>query len=253
MTPLALLLALAAPAGALSPSAESRVRALLPAGLELPPAPAAVPGRALPSPVPLLAPPVDARDVPLAPVFERHLARASGYWAGPEHVDLSGTLDLQGEGYLAVTPQGQPPRFFRVQYGMSGRWSAGGRGYSVSLSVSIFRPRLNNVIVVKDDAGRTVWQMTIRELFRHTYAAGEPVTLAGRPYRLFYSREPDGSGRTGLCFIYEELDGVTREYHFYLIPMEQLLTDVPTSYRMFGGDQIRLRVTPDRSTLEIGR
>ncbi|MDX6769120.1 MAG: hypothetical protein SF051_06280 [Elusimicrobiota bacterium] len=253
MRTLALFLACAAPARASGPSWEARVRAALPAGLELPAPPVTALGQAVLRPLPPRLRVADTASVDLRPVFERHLARTSSYRSGSGRVAVSGTLDLNGDGYLAVTVPGEPARFFKIQRGMSGRWRHGTLGYSVSLSVSIFRPRLNNYIVIKDDDGATVWEMQIRELFRQTYAAGEPVVLAGRPYRLFYSRQPDGSGREGLCFIYEDTSSGAREYSFYLIPVEQVLGAAPTSYRMFGGDQVRLRVTPDRATLEIGR
>lgn len=250
MRTLALLGALVLPAAA-DPGWESRVSALLPPGLELPPldlpAPAA---RPLPEPPPV---PADTQSVALRPLFERHLTGTSGYAAGSEHVDVSGTLDLSGDGFLAVTPAGGPTRFFKLQRGMRGSWTAGGRRYSVSLSVSIFRPRLSNSIVITDDAGVTVWSRQIRELFHVTYGAGEPVTLAGRPYRLFYSRQPDGSGRSGLCFIYEDFSTGIREYRFYLIPVEQLMAAAPSSYRLYRGDEVFLHISPDAGTLTISR
>jgi hypothetical protein len=253
MRTLALAAALAVPSAAApsaSPSWESRVRSMLPAGWELPDAPAPVAGRPLPRLAGLTA---DTESVELAPLFERHLTRTQGYFAGALHVDVAGTLDLAGDGYLAVTPRGQATRFIKIQRGMSGSWQAGGQRYSVSLSVNIFRPRLNNYILIKDAGGRTVWESQIRELFRSTYAAGEPVVVGGRPYRLFYSRQPDGSARRGLCFIYEDHSTGTREYRFYLIPVDQLQSGSPSSYTLHGGDRIRLQLAPDGSTLHISR
>ncbi len=253
MRTLALLLACAVPAAGAAHNWEARVQSVLPAGWELPEGIQPVIGQ----PVHRLAPArllnADTDTVALGPVLERHLARTSSFASAGGRTQVSGTLDLAGDGFLAVTPPGGAARFYKIQRGMSGSWRHGGKTYSVSLSVSIFRPRLNNYIVIRDDSGATVWELQIRELFRRTYAAGEPVVLAGRAYRLFYSRLPDGSGREGLCFIYEDTSTGTREYRFYLIPVEQVLGAAPTSYRMFGGDQVFLRVSPDRSTLHIGR
>jgi hypothetical protein len=253
MRTLALAAALAVPSAAAPsapPSWESRVRSMLPAGLELPDAPAALVGRPAYRPVALAA---DTESVALDPLFERHLSRTQGYFAGALHVEVAGTLDLAGDGYLAVTPRGQPTRFIKIQRGMSGSWQAGGQRYSVSLSINIFRPRLNNYIVIRDAGGRTVWELQIRELFRSTYGAGEPVVVGGRPYRLFYSRQPDGSARRGLCFIYEDNSTGTREYRFYLIPVDQLQSGSPSSYTLHGGDRINLRLSPDRSVLHLSR
>lgn len=253
MRTLALAAALAVPSlpcAAASPW-ESRVRSVLPAGWELPDAPLSVTGRPVAPPRALTAP--DTASVELDGLFERHLHRTSGYFAGVEHVEVAGSLDLNGDGFLAVTPRGQATRYIKIQRNMSGSWQAGGQRYSVSLSVNIFRPRLNNWIVIKDASGRVVWEMQIREMFRATYGAGEPVVLAGRPYRLFYSSQPDGSGRRGLCFIYEDNGSGTREYRFYLIPLDQLRGPSPSSYTFYGGDRIRLQAAPDGSTLHISR
>lgn len=253
MRTLALAAALAVPSVPCAAAShwESRVRSVLPAGLELPEAPLSVLGAPVaPPPRPRAA---DTESVALEPLFERHLRRTQGYFAAAVHVEVAGSLDLNGDGYLAVTPRGQPTRYFKIQRNMSGSWHAGGQRYSVSLSVNIFRPRLNNWIVIKDGSGRTVWELQIRELFRETYGAGEPVVIGGRPYRLFYSSQPDGSGRRGLCFIYEDNGSGTREYRFYLIPLEQVQGPAPSSYTLYGGERVRLQASPDGSILTISR
>jgi hypothetical protein len=96
------------------------------------------------------------------------------FFSGPGGITLlSGTLDLAGDGYLAVTPPGGASRFVKIERGMSGAWSDGARGYRVSLSVSIFRPRLANFIQIRDTAtGQIVWEKRILDLFRVTYRAG---------------------------------------------------------------------------------
>ena len=223
---------------------------VLPPGIDIPAPPLPVAGR----PVgPLILPAADTLTVELTPLLERHLTRTDRFVVSGEETFVSGTLDLAGDGYLAVTPPGGAPKLIKISRGMSGWWASGGRYYSASLSVNIFRARLNNVIVIRDDRDRVVWQKTIRELFRLTYASGEPVTLAGRPYRLFYANQPGGSGRQGLCFIYDENRGGTHEYHFFLVPREQIESPFPTSYRMYGGDHIRLRLDPDGPRLHIAR
>lgn len=258
MRALALLAVLASPAAAGGTTAahdwSARIGSILPAGLELPDAPLSVIGRPLPPPPGRVRPAAaDTPSVDLGPIYGRHFRRTSGYFADTQWVDVAGTLDLAGDGFLAVTPRGGSTTYAKIQRRMSGSWNAGGQRYSVSLDVSIWRERLNNIIQVRDASGRVVWSMTIRELFRVTYAAGEPVIVGGRPYRLFYSAQPDGSGRSGLCFIYEDDSTGTKEYRFYLIPVEQLRTDAPSSYSFFGGDQVRLQLSPDRGTLLISR
>lgn len=192
----------------------------------------------------------DTQTVALAPLLDRHLPTTDSFQGAGGKTLIAGTLDLAGDGYLAVTPPDGRPRFIKIQRGMSGAWSDGVHDYRVSLSVSIFRPRLANFIVIKDAAtGQTVWEKRIVELFRLTYRAGEPVNLAGRPYRLFYSAKPT----LGLCFIYDEATADGHEYKFYMVPLEQIHGASPVSYKMYGGDVVRLQVSPDLSTLYITR
>ncbi len=205
----------------------------------------------VPRPVLILAPaPVEGQTVALAPLLDRHLAITDFFVGAGGKTLIGGTLDANGDGYLAVTPPGVAPRFIKLERNMSGTWSDGVHTYQVSLSINIFRPRLANYIVIKDTVtGLTVWEKRINELFRLTYRAGEPVNLAGRPYRLFYSARPT----FGLCFIYDDTSGGAHDYKFYMVPMDQIRGGAPTSYKMFGGDVVKLHVSADLSTLQITR
>ncbi len=192
----------------------------------------------------------DTATVALPALLDRHLSTTDSF-AGPAGVTLiAGTLDGNGDGYLAATPPDGSAHFVKIERGMSGSWNDGARTYRVSLSVSIFRPRLANYIQIRDTAtGEVVWEKRINELFRLAYRAGEPVTLAGRPYRLFYSQKPT----LGLCFIYDDTSAGGHDFKFYMVPLSQVLGATPSSYRMFGGDVVRLRVSADRAVLEISR
>ena len=204
-------------------------------------------------PVPVLmqaAPPLDAQTVALAPLLDRHLATTDSFTGAGGTVLIAGTLDASGDGFLAATAPGAAAHFFKIERGMSGTFSDGVHLYRVGLSVNIFRPRLANFIQIRDTAtGQLVWEKRINELFRLAYRAGEPVNLAGRPYRLFYSARP----ALGLCFIYDDVSGGAHDFKFYMVPLEQIQGASPASYRMFGGDVVKLHVTPDLSTLQITR
>jgi hypothetical protein len=242
--------ALASTASA-APDPAALVRSALPPGFA--PfafdAPVSVP---LPVPVPVPAWRLagDEQTVALPPLLDRHLPTTDSFDGAGGRTAVAGTLDLAGDGYLAVTPPGAAPRFIKLERGMSGSWSDGVHHYRASLSVSIFRPRLANFIVLRNTTtGQVVWEKRISELFRLTYRAGEPVNLAGRPYRLFYSARPD----LGLCFIYDDVSGGGHDYKFYMVPLSQLRGTSPVSYKMFGGDVVRLRVSPDSTVLHISR
>lgn len=228
----------------------------------------------LPIPVPMPFRPTNfGRDasapyvsIALEPLLDRHFLTTDSFADGAGTTLLGGTLDLNGDGYLAVSPPGPgsgPPGlsttyFFKIERGMSGQWGDGVRGYRVTLSVNFFRSRLANYIQIRDSSsGRLIWEKRINELFRMTYAAGESVTVAGRAYRLFYSSLPDLSRHPavpsvarGLCFIYDDTSN-GGHYKSYIVPVARIQGEAPTSYEMFGGDVVGLRVTPDLSLLEI--
>ncbi len=192
----------------------------------------------------------DAQTVALPSLLDRHLSTTDSFTGAGGVTMLGGTLDRNGDGYLAATPPGGAPRFFKMERGMSGGFSDGVRNYRVGLSVNIFRPRLANFLQVRDAAtGQIVWEKRINDLFRLAYRAGEPVNLAGRPYRLFYSQKPT----LGLCFIYDDTSAGGHDFKFYMVPLEQIQGAAPTSYKMYGGDVVKLLVTPDLSTLQITR
>lgn len=245
------LLALLSVSASAAPDPAALIRAALPPGFapvsfeELPAAPE-------PRFVPLAPARVlsDTQRIDLPALLERHLTTTDSFSGAGGVTMVAGTLDENGDGYLAITPPGQAARFIKLERGMAGAWSDGVRGYRAGLSVNIFRPRLANYIQIRDAAsGQIVWEKRINELFRLAYRAGEPVTLAGRPYRLFYSEKPT----LGLCFIFDDTSGGGHDYKFYMVPLNQVMGAVPTSYKMFGGDVVSFRVAPDRSVLEISR
>lgn len=192
----------------------------------------------------------DQQTVALAPLLDRHLATTDSFMGAGGKTLVAGTLDLRGDGYLAVTPPGGAPNFVKIERGMSGSWTDGASSYRVSLSVNIFRARLLNYIVIRNTTtGQVVWEKRINDLFRLAYRAGEPVNLAGRPYRLFYSARPT----LGLCFIYDDTSAGGHDFKFYMVPLEQIQGAVPTSYKMYGGDTVKLQASPDLTTLQITR
>lgn len=192
----------------------------------------------------------DTQTVALAPLLDRHLPTTDSFQGAGGRTLVAGTLDLAGDGYFVVTPPRGAPKFFKLERAMSGSWNDGVHSYRVSLAVNIFRPRLANFIQIRDiSTGQVVWERRISDLFRLTYRAGEPVKLGGRPYRLFYSGKP----ALGLCFIYDDTSAGTHDYKFYMVPLDQITGAAPATYRMFGGDMVRLHASPDRSILKITR
>ena len=224
-----------------------------PARLEAPPPPT-------PRSIPELKAVPDDRRVDLRGLLDRHWETTDSFSDAAGRTLVAGTLDLSGDGWLVVTPPGRGPLLVKIERGMSAEWEAGGRRYSADLDVSIFRARLNNLIEIKGGDGSTLWKKRIVDLFQRTYQAGGEVVIAGRVYRLFLSRMPDGgrpaspSDRVGLCLIYDELDesGRHSQYDFYRFPIETMEGSALAA-KLFGGDAVLLQASPDGSELTISR
>ena len=159
-------------------------------------------------------------------------------------------MDVNGGGYLVVTPPGGAARLIKIERGIVDSWNDGVHVYQVSLLVSIFRPRVANFISIRDmTTGGVIWEKRINEFFRLTYEAGEPVNLAGRAYRLYYFARPS----LGLCFMYDDTSAGGHNYKFYMVPLEQIQGAAPTSHKIYGADIVKLLVSPDLATLHIIR
>ncbi len=199
--------------------------------------------------------------VPLTDILNKHWTASDAFGVGVDKTYLSGHIDLEGDGYMSVLGEGwTEPRFFKIERGMSGRWVVHRSSYSVSLSVSIFRAKLNNYIVVSKDGAGKAYELRIAELFSATYKAGTDISMGGESYRLFYSSNIE-SKKTGLpaadpenpvlCFIHDEVDGDSHDYKFFLIPLKDLAGKGPVVYKFFNNQKLSLTVPPDASSLEI--
>ncbi len=199
--------------------------------------------------------------VSLPPLLNTHWTSSDAFGVGADRTYLSGHIDLEGTGYMSVLGEGwSEPRFFKIERGMSGRWVIGRSSYSVSLSVSIFRAKLDNYIVVSKDGAGKAYELRISELFAATYKAGTDVAVGGESYRLFYSSniETEKTGRPAadrensvLCFIHDEVDGNSHDYKFFLIPFRDVAGKGPVVYKFFNKQKLSLTVPADGSSLEI--
>jgi|GEM_PF-1858846 len=207
-----------------------------------------------------VAPPPDDAVVSLSGLLDRHWTTVDSFSDPAGETYVSGTLDLNGDGWLVVAPPGAAPLMIKIERGMSGAWAAGGRRYAADLNVNIFRARLNNVLEIKDGSGATVWNRRIVDLFQRTYDAGRAVVIGGRPYRLFLSHLPGGgkpaaaSSAVGLCLIYDQLDSSGRhdQYDFYRFDFSALVgKSLPV--RLYGGDLATLSASSDGESLTISR
>ena len=129
------------------------------ASLQAPPVPPGVPVEAVPDTVLLksegqiLQLPAPKISLELSPMLNRHWEGSDGYGAGADRVSLSSQFDRSGDPYMAVMGAGWgSPLFYKLERSLSGRWRSNGRIYSGELSISIFRSRTDNYIVIKDES-----------------------------------------------------------------------------------------------------
>lgn len=244
MKALALAL-LALPAGAVASSWEARAHDVF-AELRLPEAVRSISGRRPAAPRAAQA----SGSVALAPLLDRHLHHTEQLsLPGGGVLKLAGTLGLSTDGdedayFSVITPGGQRHNYL-LNARTGGRFTVNGRAYEVDLEINIFRDKHDNVLVIKDASGRAIWRRTIRQLFRASYLAGRQLHLHGREYRLFYTHDIRTRAPI-LCFVHD----TPRKYHFFIFPVTAMQR-AATSYTLYNGEQIRLQVSPDRSTLLI--
>jgi hypothetical protein len=70
-------------------------------------------------------------------------------------------------------------------------FSVGGKAFSAYIQGSLSNRMQSRVVVSADDRSQPDASWTIQEITDAAYDAGYPVTLGGRPYRLYYARDFD--------------------------------------------------------------
>ncbi|MBI3298496.1 MAG: hypothetical protein HYZ75_10055 [Elusimicrobia bacterium] len=175
-------------------------------------------------------------------------------------VALGTQFDAEGNTYLAVmAPHAMVATHYRYEAGMKGSWQAGGETYDLSLDVSIFRARTNNLVVIKRRSdGREVYRRKIRDVLLSTYPLGTAVTIAGREYRVFFGNgvlkgEParaDPASRT-LCLVTDTGGGGEPDFRSYIIPFRALEGGGLTTYKLYDGARVKLRARVDAAELEL--
>ncbi len=228
------------------------------------PAPASVNGWVVPRvlPMPYLAAPGKSATVSLAPILNKHWLTTTSFTHKGTKVYLAGQLDLAGDGYVAVSASTATvlPLLFKIERGMTGRFKVNNIAFSVSLSVSIFRPRLDNRIVIREEKSQAVvYDRSIGDFFNDTYWAGQDVLIGSYHYRLFYTYLVDPAKSAfdktsyGFCLVYDDTSYGDHEYYFYMIAQSDIDGPAPVSYELFGGQRVNLRVDTGKSVLELTR
>ncbi len=248
----ALLLAGAVPARAQTPEAAalSAERAFASAA-----APTALPGPGgffffgLRPPGPRLLDPgslgAPAAVVPLPSLLDNARRTAASFRAGAETVRVFGAKsENKNDWFVGFAVDGGDAQL-RNGRGMI-HWyflkrtqhlTIAGRRYDAYIDGSVTDHLSSRLVIKPEDPSEAVSSWSIRELSDDAYAAGWPVTLGGREYRLLYSRDFDEdangdfggyNGDRSIVLMWRE-GGTYRAYHWFQreIPAGRVLVSTP--------------------------
>jgi len=200
-----------------------------------------------------------AAEVKLSEVQDRHFKTADGYGSGKDRIHLSVHFDLAGEAYLSVLGAGwEAPNFYKFERAMNGSWEAGGARHWMSLDVSIWRARLNNVVQVFAEGRREpVFERRIVDILKQAYRAGREVRVGRQVYRLYYSNSVDSSvvpavkdpQRMGLVLVQAKGDEDCPDFKTYIIPAAAVTQERTYRTDLDNGQTLGLRMGPDGTLL----
>jgi len=205
-----------------------------------------------------------AYSVDLAGIVNRHWRHAGKFASPPGETFLSVHFNAKGDAYLSVLPPGWgDPLFYKFRKGMAGAWKfRNGDIYRVKLDVNIFRSKTSNYVVVKKDGvEEPVYKERIKTLLWQAYGAGEPVSLNGREYRLFYSNAIRKPGENeperiipdefSIVLIHNAGDKDDPDIKNYMIPAKRIEGTAVVSYELYDGQKVGLRIPAGTKTLEL--
>lgn len=181
-----------------------------------------------------------AGEVDLAALLNKHLKTALTRVLAGKQVWLSGCFDRQQKAFVSLLEDGKAARFYDVEKLLT-------PVKDIEIGTGKFRlkiaPDLGNQmdseIILTNQADRSNWVVTLKEMLEAVSAAGELLTLHGQEYRLFYYDDiKDGvvQPTRSLAFIMTDAQG---EIHVFLIPEELL----PGTFKMYGNKPVVLQKT----------
>lgn len=181
------------------------------------------------------APKAPSKEVELAALLNRHLKTSLAFTMGGKNVWISGAFDRAQKAYVSVLEDGKAARFFNVEDLLTHAQILDVGSAKVRLSLSPdLSDQLESEIVLTNTANRKDQQrITLRDMLAAISAAGEPVTIGGDSYRLFYYDDiKNGAGdpsSKAFAFILTDPNG---EFHVFLVPGELVPGDKIAVFKM---------------------
>jgi hypothetical protein len=198
--------------------------------------------------------------VDLQGIKDRYLKAADSFFSGSNKTFVSIHFDGFGGNYLSLWPEDRDgPMFFKLARGMAGAWNDGGNSYEMGLDVFIFRARSANHIQVRERESRTlVYDKPISELQDAVFRVGEPVTVGGREYRLFYSYSVDAK-QDPACFdrkrfgivLVERRPDLALRYRAYIVPSWLVAKGSVKAFLFENMQVVGFELSPDGNALSL--
>lgn len=171
-------------------------------------------------------------------LLNRHLKTSLTKTLAGKQVWISGSFDRQRTPFVSLLEDGKPARFYEVEKLLT-------PVKDIEIGTGKFRlkvaPDLGNQqdseIILTNQADRSNWVITLREMLDAVSAAGDLVRFHGQDYRLFYYDDiKDGvvQKTRSLTFIMTDSKG---ELHIFLIPEELL----PGNFKMYGNKSVDMQ------------
>ena len=185
-----------------------------------------------------------SKEITLAPLLNRHFKTTLTFQMGGKDVWISGSFDRGQKAYVSVLEDGKAARFYNVEELLThpGQLDIGSAKVKLSLSPDL-TDQLESEIVLTNTANRKDQQrITLRDMLAAVSAAGENVTIAGAPYKLFYYDDiKDGHGDASsksFAFIQTNAKG---EIAVFLVPAELVPADKIAVFKMADNSSVGLQ------------
>jgi hypothetical protein len=185
-----------------------------------------------------------SKEVPLAPLLNKHLKTTLTFSMGGKTVWVSGAFDRDQKAYVSVLEDGKAARFYNVEGLLTSpaMLDIGAAKVKLSLSPDL-SDQLDSEIVLTNTANRKDQQrITLRDMLAAISAAGEAVTVGGEQYRLFYYDDiKNGAGdpsSKAFAFILTDAKG---EFHVFLVPSELVPGDKIAIFKMHDNHAVGLQ------------
>jgi hypothetical protein len=185
----------------------------------------------------LLAEPKSIADLELAPLLNRNQKTSLHYTLSGRGVWFGGSFDHSQNPFVSILVDGAAPVYHNVKdlVHRSQKVAVGGTSYTLSLSPNIFHKLKSSINLRNDSNSREGAGFTVSDMLDAVSAAGQPLTVAGQPYKFYYGDGVNGDPR---MFVF--VHGSASDLHVYLVPEGSVPADAIGVFALHDGQRVGL-------------